>query len=121
MSSATIRSTDPSLHQCIQRLSLDEFHRVKIRVSASTQMKHRGHVPMPEPRGATRLAEKALGCGGIGQIGGADDLERHVAPQIGVEGLVGNAHGPAAQFHGGTVFVLQKLIMLKFFRLRHRI
>ena len=107
---------DAGLH----RLALDKFHRVEIGIAASAQMKDRGHIAMPKLGRAARLAQESLRRRRVIHIRGADDLDRHIATQAGIEGLVGHAHRPVTQFHERPVLVFQEFIVLEFLRLRHR-
>ncbi len=109
-----------AFHPGVDRLALDEFHRVEVRVAAGPEMKDRGHIAMAQLGGAAGFSKKTLRGGRIVEMRGADDLQGDMAAQIGIEGLVGHAHGTVAQLRKGAVFFLQKLVMLEFLRLRHR-
>ena len=77
----------------------------------------RGDVAVAQPRGDAGLADEALAGNLAVEVLGADDLQRHVAAKIGVEGLVGHAHGSASQFPERAVLAPEHLVMLEGFRL----
>jgi len=74
---------------------------------------------MPELRGGASLANETLAGDVAVNGGGVDDLERDGAAETGVEGLVGDAHGAAAQLEERTVLAAQHFVMVEDGRLGH--
>ena len=100
-------------------LPLDEFHRIKISVALDAEMEDGADVAMPKLRGGPGLADEAL-AGDVAVDGaGVDDLQRDGAAEIGIEGLVGNAHGAAAELKERAILAAQHLVMIKNRRLGH--
>ena len=50
-----------------------------------------------------RFVQEPVSCTHAIQVACIDDFERGMASQMGVEGFVGDAHGPASQFPGFAV------------------
>src|SRR6516165_5476998 len=71
---------------------------------------------MPNTGRRTRLAQKTKPSRLISEISLADNLQRHRASEIDVQGFVSDPHRTATQFDRFPVFVRHQLVVLKSFR-----
>ncbi len=95
-------------HALLQRLALDELHRVE-RLSvrlAHAVLEDAGDVGMAQRRRPFCLAQEAGACARADRGGGVDDLQRHGPVEHRVARQVGRAHRAAAEFARGAIGVV---------------
>src|SRR5262249_7785678 len=90
--------------EAFKRFSLHKLHRVEVVCAAFAQMEHGGNIWVTDARRCARLAQKPKPRRFITEILFADDLQRHWASEIDVEGFVSDPHSPATQLDRSTVF-----------------
>ena len=108
-----------ALHTSLDGLAVNELHDVEIVVLIGAEIEDRGNVRVPECRGRPGFAQESLSGGIVLEVGGIDHLQGDRAPQVGIEGLVGNPHRSATQLPKATVLSPKHLVLLITLGLRH--
>src|ERR1700730_1779020 len=67
---------------------------------------------MAQRRGGSGFSQKSLSGDLAVQKGAVDDLQCDGAPEIGVESLVGDAHGTSSQFPKTSIISAENFVML---------
>ena len=86
-----------------QRLALEQLHRDEVLPLVLVDRVDRADAGVVEGRGGAGLALEALERGGVPGHLGRQELERDVAAEGGVLGLVDDAHPTAAELRGDAV------------------
>ena len=94
-------------------LALNQFHGVKVFVTLAAEVKNRCDVAVAQLCGGSRFGQKTRPTGFVREIARMDHLERDFATQVGVERLVGDAHGTAAELNWLAVTAIDELILVE--------
>ena len=94
-------------------LAFNQFHGVKVFLALAAEVKNRCDVAVAQLGGGARFGQKARPAGCVGEIARMDHLERDFATQGGIERLVGDAHGTAAEFNWLAITAIDELILVK--------
>ena len=102
-SSSALKLERPAPDPVGERLALEQLHRDEVLPLVLVDLVDRADPGVIERRGRPRLALEALERAGLlGHLHG-QELERHVAAELGVLGLVHDAHAAAAELRGDPV------------------
>ena len=106
--------------EVFQAAALAVLHGVVQRVVGLAEIDDLRDVRVTQAVDHARFAQEAfLGIFVVGELL-ADDLQRDVAAQVRVEGLVRHAHCAASQLPQGAIGMLEHLVVLESFRFGHR-
>ncbi len=100
-------------HEGVERLAVDEFHRVEKPLAVVAEVINAGDVAVPQRRGGAGLAHESLPGVRMVEQRRVDDLERDLATQVHVERLVRDSHRAAAQFPRRAVGAPQHFVVLE--------